>query len=228
MPEVSVIIPVYNGEAFLREALESVFAQDFDDYELIVADDGSTDGSRAIAASFPRVRVLALDHRGVSHARNAAIRTASAEWIAFLDADDRWLPRKLSAQLAAAAENPRESVILSHSRYEVVQPPPAWYRGPPHGTEQPAFEPSTWMVRREVFASVGFFDEARVLAEDVDWLVRVRDAGIRPYVVAECLTVRCIHGGNASGTIPGSKEAIVRALRDSVVRKRMAGPGAAP
>lgn len=101
---VSVVIPCYNGAAFLRETLASVLAQTQPVLEVIVVDDGSTDDSADIAASFgPPVRVLRQPNQGESVARNRGVRETRGEWVAFLDADDAWLPERIEAQFAQAA-----------------------------------------------------------------------------------------------------------------------------
>jgi glycosyltransferase involved in cell wall biosynthesis len=91
-PLVSVVTPVYNGEAFLRETLESIFAQDYEPFEVIVVDDGSTDGSAAIARSYPAARYIRQHNQGPAAARNAGIAAARGEFLAFVDADDVALP----------------------------------------------------------------------------------------------------------------------------------------
>jgi len=98
-PLVSVVIPVYNAEPFLREALDSVLAQDYEPFEVIVVDDGSTDGSGTIARSYPEVRYLRQENQGPAVARNAGIAAAQGEFLAFFDADDVMLPNKLSVQV---------------------------------------------------------------------------------------------------------------------------------
>src|SRR5690349_5141072 len=105
MPLVSIILNVRNGAMFLREALDSVMAQTFADWELIVWDDRSTDASAQIVAAYrdPRIRYfLAPEETPLGKARDLAIRQASAEWLAFIDQDDVWLPRKLEQQVALA------------------------------------------------------------------------------------------------------------------------------
>jgi glycosyltransferase involved in cell wall biosynthesis len=96
MPLVSEIIPTLNRAQFISSAIDSVWAQTFHDFELIVMDDGSTEGTEAILArSYPNIRVFSQTNRGVASARNLGIRNPSGEFIAFLDSDDAWLPRKL-------------------------------------------------------------------------------------------------------------------------------------
>jgi glycosyltransferase involved in cell wall biosynthesis len=113
MPTISVVIPTYDRRALLMEAVESVRAQTFAGWELLVADDGSTDGSADAVEALhdPRIRVLRLPHAGqAAAARNAGVRAARGEWVAFLDSDDVWAPHKLAVQLdltRAAGARPR-------------------------------------------------------------------------------------------------------------------------
>jgi glycosyltransferase involved in cell wall biosynthesis len=105
MPLVSIIVPAYNCRKFLAEAIESAFAQTYKNIEVVVIDDGSTDGSPAIARSYP-VRFVQETHQGVSAARNRGIRESIGEYLIFLDSDDRLLPEAVSAGLAALQQNP--------------------------------------------------------------------------------------------------------------------------
>ena len=102
-PLVSVVVPVYNGEAFLRETLDSVFAQDYDPIEVIVVDDGSTDGSARIAQSYSEVRYHWQENAGPAAARNRGIEVAQGEFVAFVDSDDIILPHKVPRRSAISA-----------------------------------------------------------------------------------------------------------------------------
>ena len=113
-PKVSVIIPAYNRKLLVRRAIKSVLAQSFIDFEIIVVDDGSTDGTSLMAFS-PKVRYIRQNHLGAPAARNRGIREARGEYIAFLDSDDYFLPGKLEKQVAAMMKNPQ--AILSHTSY---------------------------------------------------------------------------------------------------------------
>ena len=104
MPTVSVIMPAYNVERYLNEAIDSVLAQTYTDFELVIVDDGSTDGSRAMAERYrarhpDRVVVVSQENRGLAGARNAALRVASGQVFALLDSDDGWAPTFLEAQM---------------------------------------------------------------------------------------------------------------------------------
>ena len=124
-PLVSVVVIFFNAERFLNDAVASVFAQTYDRWELLLVDDGSTDAGRQIAERFAREhpdKVRYLDHpghenRGMSASRNLGIRAARGDFIAFLDADDVWLPGKLRAQLALAAAYPEAGMICGASEY---------------------------------------------------------------------------------------------------------------
>jgi glycosyltransferase involved in cell wall biosynthesis len=119
-PKVSVVIPVYDGEAFVGEAIDSALSQSFRDLEVIVVDDGSRDRSLAVAREReqdPRVRVIAAPHRGLSQTRNHALREAKGRFVAFLDADDLWEPGYLAAQVAALEADPTRFVYADGVRF---------------------------------------------------------------------------------------------------------------
>ena len=121
-PLVSVVVPVYNVAAFLREALHSLVAQDYEPFEVVVIDDGSTDGSGAIARSYPGVRYLRQENQGPAAARNAGIAAARGEIVAFADADDVQLPTRLSVQVGYLIEHPEISATLGRQVW--ITPPP--------------------------------------------------------------------------------------------------------
>lgn len=222
-PLVSVIIPVHNGAAFIREALGSVFAQAHRPLEVVVADDGSTDATVDLVEGFEQeIRVLKLARGGVSAARNAGVAASQGHWLAFLDADDLWLPHKLGTQLQAAQDHPEASVFLGGKRILVEAAASDWYTGPPHGTEVPCYEPSAWLVRREAFDRVGPFDTRRSIGEDTEWFVRAADAGIQTFVCPEVVCIRRIHGANTTRNPYDGKRITLDILRDSVHRKQRA------
>lgn len=114
MPKVSVVIPVYNGERFLADALQSVVNQTFRDLEIIVVDDGSTDGTGKIVRQFPGpISYHRQENQGAGVARNVGVSLAQGEWVAFLDADDVWYPEKLSVQVECAEAYPGDSLFYS-------------------------------------------------------------------------------------------------------------------
>ncbi len=181
-PAVSVIIPTYNRAWCLAEAVDSVLAQAYQDFELIVVDDGSTDETPQLLAAYGgRLRVLRCENRGVSAARNAGIAAAQAELIAFLDSDDLWLPGKLSHQVAFFHLDP-EALICQTEELWVRNGrrvnPGRRHRKRGGLIFAPSLElclvsPSAVMVRRGLFDRVGLFDETLPACEDYDLWLRV-------------------------------------------------------
>lgn len=179
---VSVIIPTYNRSAFLKEAVESVLAQSAGADEVIVVDDGSTDETPRVLEAFgPSVRSLRRENSGVSAARNAGIEAARGEWLAFLDSDDLWRPRKLEKQLAYLSVRPdiricqvEEIWIRNGKRLN-----PKKHHTKPTGfcfaalLERCLVSPSGVMIHREVLKDVGLFDETLPACEDYDLWLRI-------------------------------------------------------
>jgi len=187
-PLVSVVIPAYNCEKYLREAVDSVLAQTFSDYELIVVNDAATDSTPGIIAEYERTgSVRAVTHsknRGLSAARNSGIREARGEYITFLDADDVWRPEKLEHQVKILKAHPE--LVLLGSR-ELFFPDGSEYEFP----ELPAeprlrrlrwqdlllgpcgLSPSNAIMKRDCFDEVGGFDESLTAVEDRDQWIRI-------------------------------------------------------
>ncbi|HEX8206072.1 MAG TPA: glycosyltransferase [Solirubrobacteraceae bacterium] len=220
-PLVSVVVPVFNGERFLAETLESALAQDHEPVEVIVVDDGSTDGSAEVAARYP-VTVLRQENAGVAAARNAGAAAAKGELLAFLDQDDLWHPEKLSRQVAALAARPELGYAMCRMevRLEPGMEKPAWLPADwlaPGGI--PASIPSAWMVRRETFDRVGPFDPRYAIACDSDWLARAKDDGVPfEYVGATLLRWRIHPGNNVHDTRRAMSE-LAHVLHASVQRR---------
>src|SRR6516164_2276083 len=119
MPRVDVVIPVYNSAATVAESVESALGQTFTDFEIIAVDDGSTDTSAEVLSRYgARIRVLAQSNRGLSAARNAGVRLGTAEYVAFLDADDIWEPEMLKRTVAALDRLPHS--VLAYTDVTVV------------------------------------------------------------------------------------------------------------
>ena len=118
-PIVSVVMPVYNVEAYVAEAIDSVLAQTLPDFELIIVDDGGHDRSLEICRSYhdARIRIVSQSNRGLAGARNTGIAAARASYVAFLDSDDRWLPEKLALHVIHLDNNPSDGVSFSPSRF---------------------------------------------------------------------------------------------------------------
>lgn len=229
---VSVIIPTYNRCAYIEEAIKSVLSQvqATDAMEVIVVDDGSRDGTLSILESFgPAIQILRPFHGGVSAARNRGIEIASGKWIAFLDSDDLWLPRKLATQL---------DFLRKHPEIQICQTQEIWLRNGKHLNpkkyhEKPSghcfhrllerclISPSAVIIAKEVFKEVGLFDESLPACEDYDLWLRV---GCRYPIglVEEPLVVkRGGHPDQLSATTPALDRFRIQALSNLLLRERL-------
>jgi len=183
MPKVSVIIPTYNRLLMLKEAVDSVLAQEFEDMELIVVDDGSTDGTAEEMKRYGgRVKLIQnSENKGVSAARNKGILHARGKYIAFLDSDDLWVKGKLKIQVSFLDDNPHYPVCHTDEiwirRGKRVNPmlKHAKYSGWIFEKCLPLciISPSSVMMKRTLFSKVGLFDEALPVCEDYDFWLRV-------------------------------------------------------
>jgi glycosyltransferase involved in cell wall biosynthesis len=200
-PLVSVIIPVWNGAAFLSEALRSLQAQTYAHFEAVIVDDGSTDDTAAIARRFceldSRFMLVTQPNAGISAARNAGILRSRGEWIALLDADDIWLPQKLERQMALSRDDPRANFLFTNFYFwdgrrdlRLMYPDD---RPLPEGDiiRQLIFSsiylPSTVVVRRQTLLEANLFDPEMLMAEDWDLWLRIAERGFWPRGIREPL-----------------------------------------
>jgi glycosyltransferase involved in cell wall biosynthesis len=199
--KVTVAVPAYNAELWLRDALNSAVGQTFQAHEIIVVDDGSKDRTEEIARSFgDKIRYIKQPNQGVSAARNTAIREATGDWIAFLDSDDLIVPEKLEKQVAVIEANP--NLVVVYSAFQYLYPDGTTKQMPPFSAADlwPALRyrtpilPSTAMVRRAALEEVGGFSTDYAYGEDWElWFRLVRRYTVKAfYDIPESLTVyRC-------------------------------------
>lgn len=184
-PAVSVVIPAYNAAWCVRKAIDSVLGQTFRDVEVVVVDDGSTDGTADTLEAYGQsIRVLRQRNGGLSSARNAGIRASQADYVAFLDADDWWLPGKLAPQVELLRSRPEVGFVSAAARVEDAdgQLLNVWPCSSCTGPFLPclfgangdvAGSGSAVVARRQLFDRVGRFDEALRSLEDVDMWMRL-------------------------------------------------------
>ena len=179
---ISVIIPCYNRAHLLPRCLDSVLAQEFRPLEIIVVDDGSTDSTRSLLqGSYPGIRIISQENKGVSAARNAGISAAKGDWLAFLDSDDTWFPAKLGRQIQAVEASPGSNIVHTDEiwiRNGVRVNPQRKHRKYggsifKHCLPLCVISPSSVMIHRRVFDQVGLFDETLPVCEDYDLWLRI-------------------------------------------------------
>jgi glycosyltransferase involved in cell wall biosynthesis len=200
VPLFSVVIPLYNKRPFIRRAVDSVLGQTFTDFELIVIDDGSTDGSHEVLADIadPRFRLVRQANAGVGAARNAGIREAAGQWVAFLDGDDKWMPWHLAELKRVSGRFPDSGLISSgcielHADAEL---PGLQKNGQVHrvdyfreaGKNVGFLNSSSSAIRREILDLAGGFGSGR-LGEDLEYWARIA----LHHPVATSTTISCIY-----------------------------------
>ena len=215
---VTVVLPAFNAAAHLDEALEALSAQEHQDLEVIVVDDGSDDDTAQIARRHDGVRVIQQANAGPSAARNAGIAAAHGDYITFCDADDRFRPTKVSAQVAYLREHPDVGCVLCQHETFFAEgtPRPEWL------TDDEGVQPQSAMVRRSVVDLVGGFNPDYKLTEGMEWLSRMRDHGVRIEVVPGVHVDRRIHDRNLSYQRAGLQHNMLRSLRERIERNRKA------
>lgn len=218
---VSAIIPVYNGERFLREAVDTILKQNYRPLEIITVDDGSTDGTAELLESFGRqVRYIYQSNKGPAAARNKGFAAVRGEFIAFLDSDDLWASHKLSTQVPYLANDPNLDVIMGHTICF----------GPFSSTESElksahhsllSDQLGSAVFRKSVFEKVGLFDEELSYSEDHDWFLRAREKRISMLILEEVVLYHRRHDHNMTDSPKaGGYYQLTKVLKKSLDRRR--------
>ena len=226
---ISVIIPVYNGEAYLAEAVESVRAQGYQSLEIIIVDDGSTDGTAQLCKRFGRnVRYIFQKNSGPPAARNTGLRLASGNVIAFLDADDLWCKNKLELQLTRLTDNPSVEVVVGQTQLLLLSD---------SANDKPKFEPfaKPWLAlnlgsatfRQSVFDKVGLFDESLRHCDDWDWFMRIRELGVPITTHKEVTRFYRRHDRNLTHQKELGNHYTLQMLKKSIDRRKQQNDGLA-
>jgi glycosyltransferase involved in cell wall biosynthesis len=198
-PLISTIIPVYNGERYLAEAIESVIYQTYRPLEILVVDDGSTDDTASITKRFaPKVRYHFQPNRGAGAARNTGIELARGDFLAFLDADDLWVKKKLMVQIAHFADHSNLDMLFGHVKQfyspELTKDDRDKIKIP--FESMPGRHVGTMLIKRDAFMRVGPFGGNWELAEFIDWHARATELGLESLMLPDILMRRRIHKAN--------------------------------
>ena len=211
--KISVIIPTYNRIFFLKRSIDSVLEQILKPYEVIIVDDGSSDGtSTMIKKNYPKINLICQENKGVSAARNIGIRASSGDWVCFLDSDDEWKKNKLNEQMLAIKKNTNYS--FCHSNEEWIKNGKKINQKKKHKKyggdifkeclDMCRISPSSVMINKSVFDDIGFFNEDLVVCEDYELWLRIC-AHYKVLFVDEPLIIK--YGGH-EGQLSNSIESI--------------------
>jgi glycosyltransferase involved in cell wall biosynthesis len=224
---VSCIVPAYNAERYLGDAIDSILGQSYGQVEVLVCDDGSTDGTGDVVNRYgARVRYLRQENAGPCVARNLGVAHAMGEYYAFLDADDVWLPSKLARQMARFEARPELDYSVAHVENFIDGVWPAVGVAPALLTALPGFTVVALVVPRQAFARIGGFDASLKHSSDTDWFLRADEAGAIGELLPDVLVRRRLHGGNRSIQLAGSsRDEYLRIVKAALDRRR-GRPGA--
>ena len=234
-PTISVIIPVFNGERFLAEAIDSVLDQTLLPDEIIIVDDGSTDGTygkiAALTATAPvPIHAIRQGNQGPAAARNRGAERASGTLLAFLDADDLWLRDKTAHQVAALAAYPEAGAAWGDA-YEFAGDSLATVLDTGRlSVPSPQFLLQSMMFRRSAIEQIGPFNPDLRIGEDVDWLLRAMDQGVRFVLHRHPVVYYRRHDANLIGDRDAARRQFYSLLKRMLDRRRAAGlqPGDQP
>jgi len=226
---VSVIMPVYNGALFLAEAVQSIRQQEHAPTEIIIVDDGSTDGTAGVAASFSdSVRYAYQANRGPAAARNTGLGMAAGDVIGFLDSDDLWTGHSLGCRLGHLARNPSVDIVMGYT--QLIRAAHTSDEGEEFtkiAAPWPVLSLGSALMRRSVFDVAGPFDESLPYSEDVDWFLRAREAGVGLLIVPDVVQLYRRHKDNITNLTDLTNQHFLYALKQSLDRRRQKADGSA-
>lgn len=219
---ISVIVPVYNGQKFIKDALKSIKSQTISPLEIIVIDDGSVDASAEIVKSIEGVTYLYQENKGAAAARNNGIKKAKGKYLAFLDHDDIWYPNKLELQLNCMNKNPELDAIyclIENSNFNVKS---SSFQDAEHAIT--GYTPVSMLIKKTSMLKIGLFNtDSKV--ESFEWALRAHEAGLQNEVLQKKLVKRRIHSSNKGKT--GNRDEYIReyfkALKHSLDRRSEQG-----
>jgi glycosyltransferase involved in cell wall biosynthesis len=223
---ISVIIPVYNGERYLVQTIESVLAQTYRPIELIIVDDGSTDNSAETAKRFaPSVQYFYQPNGGLGAARNCGIGLSKGDCLAFLDADDIWMENKLALQMAVLNNNPGVDFVFGHVQQFISPELDENQKNNIYcpAEKMPGYIAGTMVIKRESLNHVGAFETHWQIAEFIHWYIKAKEQGMRSFMLPEVVLKRRLHTDNMGIRNRDSRNDYVRILKASLDRRRTSG-----
>lgn len=220
---ISVIVPVFNCERYLGEAIESVLAQTYKPIEIIVVNDGSTDNTEKVAEKyFDHIKYYYQENKGIGPARNLGINNSTGDYLSFLDADDLYTKDKLEKQFEVVISSSKADIVYGHVEQflspEIYEELEKKYKCPK--TPMPGNLASTMLVSKKNFLEVGYFAEKMSVGVDVDWYLRAKDKNLKMVTLESTLLKRRIHKTNTGIVSKNKRIDYVRYLKQSIDRRR--------
>ncbi|NOY98887.1 MAG: glycosyltransferase [Chloroflexi bacterium] len=221
-PLVSVIMPVFNGEKYLREAIESILSQTYHPFEVIVVDDGSTDGTSRIVSEYGGpITYISKEHSGLGDTLNRGIAEARGEYLTFLDADDVWMENKLALQIAVI-EKRDVDMVFGYMQQFISPELDEKDRSSILCQDEPipGYSSSAMLVRKASFFKVGLFSTNYRLGEFIDWYLRAKRLGLRWLMLPDVIVKRRLHKTNMTAQKASDKLDYVRIVKASLDHRR--------
>jgi len=219
-PLISVIIAVYNGGSYIAQAIESVLAQSWKNMEIIVINDGSTDETARIVTAYgDRIIYHFQKNQGQGAARNTGISMAKGEFIAFLDADDLWMPDKLSQQMALLQQHPDASMAFGMLE-QFTSPELGTLPVRGNGDILLGYSPITLLIKRNALLKVGLFPTHLRVGEFISWYSLAKERGLQHVLLQNIVARRRIHNTNMGITHKDQRHDYLKVLKEVVARKR--------
>lgn len=217
-PFISVIIPVWNTEKYIADAINSVLTQDYPNLEIIVVNDGSTDNTLQVLESFgDKITIINQENQGQSVARNVGIQASRGSIIGLLDADDMWVPNHLKLLLP---------YMIGENSYDLVRGYTQWLKNigmPDEVRQEPIWQPvslGAGLYKRSIFDTVGWFDPDMRQAQDFDWAIRCREQGCREKMIMETTQLYRRHEHNLTNDTERMKKGQADTLLKKIARAK--------
>jgi len=219
---ISVVIPVYNGRRYIAEAIKSVLNQGYGKREILIVNDGSTDGTENILRSFEGIMYFEQSRQGAAAARNLGIEQSRGEFLAFLDADDVWTNDKIEKQLSVFQEKPKLDMVFGNVEqfYSPELEESLSRKIKMIEAVIPGYVPGTMLIKKEAFLKVGYFNCGFKVGEFIDWYLRALEEGLQGHLLSDVVLRRRIHDANTGIQERDSRKDYLRVLKASLDRRR--------
>ncbi len=220
---ISVIVPVYNGEKYLKEAIDSILSQSYRPFEIILIDDGSNDKTAEIAAIYKKtLTYLYQKNKGIAASRNLGISMAKGNFISFLDADDLWIKEKLQIQKERLAADPAIDIIFGMVKHFYSPDTDEEFKKSVRCPSEPSkgLHAGTMLIKKSTFLEVGYFSTDYKTGEFIEWCARTREKNLKVHIVPEILLKRRIHNNNYTLINKHLKNDYAKIVRDMLLRRK--------